>query len=174
MSYKYKGERGRKTDWAAETEAIKEKVEKGISLKKIGAEYGVSSQRMYQVLNKYGIQTPIRKRKNFLKGKGIEFYWLNKILTTKGVKGLDKNKALEEVATPEYCPCLGIKLNYNGTGEMGYTRTDNSPSLDRIDSSKGYECGNIQVISWRANRIKNDSTLEELELIVKHLQSLIK
>ena len=35
-------------------------------------------------------------------------------------------------------------------------------SIDRIDSTKGYEKGNVWVISGRANRIKNDATPEEL------------
>ena len=46
---------------------------------------------------------------------------------------------------------------------------DNSPSLDRIDSSKGYTPDNVWVISRRANIIKHDATLEELLLISKNL-----
>lgn len=44
-------------------------------------------------------------------------------------------------------------------------KQDDSYSLDRIDSSKGYIKGNVWVISLRANRIKNDSTPDELRLI---------
>ncbi len=43
-------------------------------------------------------------------------------------------------------------------------------SLDRIDNSKGYIPGNVAVISWRANLIKNSSTLEELEAVVAWLR----
>ena len=49
----------------------------------------------------------------------------------------------------------------------------NSYSLDRIDSSKGYIPGNVWVISRRANAIKSDATLEELELLVKNLKEKI-
>jgi hypothetical protein len=37
-----------------------------------------------------------------------------------------------------------------------------SPSLDRIKPELGYVPGNIQVISARANVMKNDATPEEL------------
>lgn len=62
---------------------------------------------------------------------------------------------------PTHCPILGIELQWGG----GNGRTDNSPSLDRIDSAQGYVRGNIQVISWRANRLKGDSTPAERILL---------
>jgi hypothetical protein len=40
----------------------------------------------------------------------------------------------------------------------------------RIDYSKGYTYDNCQVISNKANRIKNDATLEDLELLVNYLK----
>jgi hypothetical protein len=40
-----------------------------------------------------------------------------------------------------------------------------SPSLDRIDSSRGYTPDNIWIISYRMNTIKNDATPEELKLV---------
>jgi hypothetical protein len=42
--------------------------------------------------------------------------------------------------------------------------------IDRIDTSKGYLKDNIKVISWRANRLKSDGTLEELEKIVNYMR----
>lgn len=50
---------------------------------------------------------------------------------------------------------------------------DFSYSLDRIDSSKGYIKGNVWVIPFKANRIKSDATLEELELIAKNLKNTL-
>jgi len=68
---------------------------------------------------------------------------------------------LEDIAIPEHCPLLGIPL-YVGTKQV----KNNSPTIDRKDSSKGYVRGNVWVISWRANRIKADASLGELKMIV--------
>lgn len=73
---------------------------------------------------------------------------------------------LRDVVIPIRCPVLGIVL----TRGAGHGR-DSSPSLDRWDTSKGYVPGNVWVISWRANRLKNDATIEELEAIVRALRS---
>lgn len=71
----------------------------------------------------------------------------------------------EDVIVPEFCPLLGIKMQYN---EM--IKQDNSYSLDRIDPKVGYVPGNVWVISLRANRIKNDATIKELEQILTNLK----
>lgn len=73
----------------------------------------------------------------------------------------------EDVVVPSMCPVLGIPIR---CGEGAEGRTDNSPSLDRIDSTKGYVRGNVQVVCMRANRIKNDATLAELKALVAHLE----
>ena len=38
----------------------------------------------------------------------------------------------------------------------------NSPSLDRMDNSKGYVKGNVQVISHKANSMKFSASKDEL------------
>lgn len=159
--------------WEAEIPAIVDMMEQGVCLDAIGASYDVSRQRIYQVLTKYGIETPSRKRKNFLRGKEPKYYWLDRMLRTKGVENAERRRLLNELDLPDRCPALGIEINYNGVAgaRQGWSsRTDNSPSIDRIDSSKGYEPDNIQIISWRANRIKNDSSPEELRLLADYME----
>jgi hypothetical protein len=68
-----------------------------------------------------------------------------------------------DITIPEFCPLLEIRLEC-GTGKAHA----NSPTLDRIIPALGYVKGNIQVISRRANAIKNDATLEELERVVSN------
>lgn len=48
--------------------------------------------------------------------------------------------------------------------------TDNSPSIDEIIPGKGYVRGNIMIISWKANRLKNNARLEDLEKIVNYIR----
>ncbi len=81
--------------------------------------------------------------------------WKNNART----KGFVWELNYEDVEWPVKCPILGIELDYDFFKEGGY---DNSPSLDRIDSSKGYTRDNIQVISARANRAKSDLSSSEL------------
>lgn len=47
------------------------------------------------------------------------------------------------------------------------------PSIDRIDSTKGYVKGNVQIISLRANTLKNDATPEEIKMLSDFLNSTI-
>lgn len=75
----------------------------------------------------------------------------------------------EELEWPDYCPILGIELDY-----FAETRQENSPSFDQISPSKGYVSGNVQIISWRANRIKNDGTAEEHRKIADYLDKVQK
>jgi hypothetical protein len=65
---------------------------------------------------------------------------------------------LDDIGFPLTCPILHIPLKWN-RGEP----KDNSFSFDRIDSSLGYTKDNIQIISFRANRAKNNLTSEELK-----------
>lgn len=74
-------------------------------------------------------------------------------------KGWEFNLEESDIVFPTHCPILGIKLIPGGQG----IHTFNSPSIDRIDSSKGYIKGNIRIISLRANMMKNDASLSELE-----------
>lgn len=76
---------------------------------------------------------------------------------------------------PTHCPALGIELAYGV--EVGDPKWEsgrpNAASLDRINSAKGYEPGNVCILSWRANSIKKDATLVELQQIVAYLSKVV-
>ena len=73
---------------------------------------------------------------------------------------IEFNIEYEDIVLPEFCPVLGIKLKVNsGSGAGG---KDDSYSLDRIDNTKGYIKGNVQVISHKANSMKSTATADEL------------
>lgn len=66
---------------------------------------------------------------------------------------------VSDIVIPDTCPVLGITLNANA-GKSGAYK--NSPSLDRIDSTRGYTPDNIQVISQLANAMKHAASKEQL------------
>jgi hypothetical protein len=70
---------------------------------------------------------------------------------------------LYELSYPITCPILNIPLKFNRGKAM-----DNSYSIDRKDSSLGYSKDNICVISWKANRLKNNASESDLQLIAEY------
>lgn len=70
--------------------------------------------------------------------------------------GIEFTVPFGELMFPTHCPVLGIELDYFSDG-----RQENSASFDKIDPNKGYVSGNVAIMSWRANRIKNDGTVDE-------------
>lgn len=81
--------------------------------------------------------------------------------------GLEFNITEEDIFIPSHCPLLGIELQV-ATGKKASKSF--SPSLDRFDPSKGYVKGNVWVISYKANTMKNNATLTELQKLVDSLK----
>jgi hypothetical protein len=79
-------------------------------------------------------------------------------------KGLDFNIDISDIVIPEICPILEVPFILGTKGNYSYT-----PSLDRIDNSKGYIKGNIMVISQKANSMKNNATWDEIHRFVKNI-----
>lgn len=92
-------------------------------------------------------------------------------------KGKEFTISKEDIAVPKLCPVFGIPMvvgsgvGFKGTPLSEFGGAADSPSLDRIDSSKGYIPGNVKVISLRANLRKGDATIEELELILAYMRA---
>lgn len=80
---------------------------------------------------------------------------------------LDFNLGCEDIEIPEVCPALGIKIEW---GQKGWS--DNAPSLDRIDNTKGYIKGNVVVVSNRANLLKKDASVQELINLAKFYEQM--
>jgi len=72
----------------------------------------------------------------------------------------------EDVVVPDVCPVFGTPLRW------GSDDPKCKPSIDRIDSDNGYVPGNVAVISWRANTLKNNGTADEFQAIADWLKSL--
>lgn len=103
--------------------------------------------------------------KDYLTNQAKDFYENNrakrlliKSKETAKNSGLEHSITLEDIIIPEYCPVLGVKL----TATLGEGQVQTNASIDRIDSTKGYVKGNVQVISRKANTMKSNATKEEL------------
>lgn len=85
----------------------------------------------------------------------------NRIRQRAKAKSIDFDLTYDDVkaAFPEdmICPVLLIKMEFGD--KSGRT---SSPSIDRIDPSKGYVKGNIQVMCALANSMKQNATDEQL------------
>lgn len=81
--------------------------------------------------------------------------------------GVEYNISKEDIIIPTVCPILDIPLY------ICDKVSDNSPSLDRIDNTKGYVKGNVVVVSNRVNRIKGDSSLEKFILMTEQYRKIL-
>lgn len=89
-------------------------------------------------------------------------------------RGIEVGVSLEYVRSiaTDSCPVFGIDFNWLDWGTKNGKALDNSPSLDRIDPTKGYIENNVIWISTKANRIKNNATIEEIVAVAKWLKNL--
>ena len=66
---------------------------------------------------------------------------------------------------PSKCSVLGIDLIYSSSDK----HEPRLASVDRIDSNKGYTKDNCRVISYRANVLKNNASLDEIRKVYEDL-----
>ena len=172
-------------NWEQEVVHIRQYGSIGMTMAEISRKYGISRQRMKQVVDKFipdwtttcGL---IVNRKN----KADAYYkkWGDKddsaLYSAKREKfrgkkanairvGYSWELDFADVIWNEICPILGIQLDY-----FAHYAQENSPSFDQIDAGLGYVKGNVHIISWRANRIKNNGTAEEHRKIADYLDSI--
>jgi uncharacterized Zn finger protein (UPF0148 family) len=80
-------------------------------------------------------------------------------------RGLDFDLVEEDFEIPEYCPVMGIRLS-RGKDQ------DSWPSVDRIDPNGGYTKDNVIVVSFLANKIKNNASVEQLRKVYEFYAAL--
>lgn len=177
-------------------QAIFNALQTGTTYADAGAKYGISRQRVKQLVdimaaNGLTVSTKnvrATQRENLITAAKLERYGshhealqadpemrrrIGIKLTQKKhnarAKGLPCSLTISDLyPLPEVCPALGIRINYEATGPQ-----DDALSIDRLDPEKGYVPGNVVLVSMRANRMKNNGTLAELQKLVtfysKHL-----
>lgn len=117
-----------------------------------------------QILKKY-MSEYRRINKDFIKEKrkllSKEYFLFHHAKHRAAETNTEFNITVDDINIPKKCPILGIKLCLDNNKAQV-----NSPSIDRIDNSKGYVKGNVWVISKKANTLKNDGTLKEFIKLV--------
>lgn len=174
-----------KVDWEKELPNIKSLGLNSNTMADIAREYGVSRQRIKQIVKKYipewgstcgQVAKKKKKQEEYFKRWGekqdTDLYTAQRI-KYRGKKynaqrvGYKWDIDFGDIKWNTHCPILGIELDY-----FAENTQENSPSFDRIDTNIGYVKGNVQILSWRANRIKNNGTAEEHRKIADYLDSL--
>ena len=107
-------------------------------------------------------------RKNKQRRHPLYYSWLRaKIRARK--EGLEFDLPLENINLPATCPILGIELRSNER-----TAKANSYSMDRLDNTKGYTSANVRVISYRANTLKSNMSIEQAERLVAYMKGIVQ
>jgi len=153
-------------------------LEQGLSYTQCGKQLGVSRQRIHQLAETYNLSKIWKKKGNTsLEQKKAKFNLSDEYFAICSLRftrkrqnckamGIPFELEFQDIFWPTHCPILGMQLDYYG--ESGF-RLENSPSFDKINPKLGYVKGNVQIVSWRANRIKNDGTAEEHRRIAEYL-----
>ncbi len=152
-------------------------IEQGLSYSEVARCIGVSRQAVHEYCTRNFIIKKIkdkkiskRKQKKQKFPLGEELYPVASLKFSRKRENAKKRNieftiTMEDIEWPVLCPVLDIELDYDSSG-----RSENSVSFDRINPNKGYIPGNVQIVSWRANRIKNDGTAEEHRKIAEYLE----
>ena len=125
------------------------------------------------------LHSPQKKNPEFLTERWEEkperFYNLRINVVLGNIRKRVKNKSIPFNVDAKYllsifpynmiCPILGIEMSWGGN-------STNSPSLDRLNPSKGYIKGNVRWVSNKANVLKNENNFEDFEKIYFDMKKL--
>jgi len=179
-----------KYNWSEECHKIYELSVQGKTLQEIGNIYGVTREYVRQIINKYypSLTKELRgkmldaslNREKVIKDRfertgrytGQHLDDLSRAMAacfTRKKQNVKSTKwtwdiTYHDIEWNTVCPVLGLHLDW-----FAEKRQENSPSFDRINPKLGYVKGNVQIISARANRIKNDGLAKEHRLIADYM-----
>jgi len=130
-----------------------------------------SNSRKEYKANYSKLESTKQRRKEYIykdKQNNIEKYLFNSAKRRAKKLNLNFNITIEYLTSiiTKSCPILNIDFVISKTNISDY-----SPTLDRIIPELGYVIGNVKVISARANRIKNNATLQELKSICSYIET---
>lgn len=159
---------------------LKDFLTRGMRQSEIAEVLNISRQRVHQLLKKHDLvclpehkKPSSKERSAFLKEglKDPKDYWLWYTIKRKCIP---RNIFYDlKSKMPDICPILNTKLNYITLKGRPKGTVQFIPSLDKIIPENGYVKGNVRVISLKANMLKNNATLEQLERMVLYMKGEI-
>ena len=108
----------------------------------------------------------------YIKKTGYKNKWGSRLSQLKyraKKQGLECSLTIEELESlwTDVCPIFNTQILFQST------RGDNNiGEIDRIDNSKGYTIDNCSIISRRANRLKSNMTVAEIEQLLKYMKKV--
>lgn len=113
-----------------------------------------------------------KKNKNRIRRRGekrTERDVIVSILNTARVRAKAQNVSftlkIDDLTIPSVCPVFNTPLIWTDN------ITDDTPSLDRLIPNRGYVKDNVEFISYKANRIKSNANLAEIEAVALWLRN---
>jgi len=129
----------------------------------------VNTRRRQRMRTDFEYRDKVLKEKRYSSRKHFKLQMLSRARQRAEKYGLEFNLTKEDIIIPDFCPLLEIPLYPGKKGDY-----HNSPSIDRIDNSKGYTKDNIKIISTLANSMKNAASKEQLLLFIKNLPKYLE
>jgi len=70
---------------------------------------------------------------------------------------------MQRLSNNAYCECCKKTLDISFKTDHKFN--ESSPSIDRVNPLRGYVKGNVAILCWRCNRIKQDANPQELRAL---------
>ncbi len=122
-------------------------------------EYYKAQNQVWRDANKQHRKEHAAKKHKERKQRNPELYLWKYAKARSKYDNMDFDLELSDIVIPEVCPYFKVPFQMSDK--------QLAASLDRIDSTKGYTKDNVRVISYMANRMKNNATEEQLIAFAK-------
>ena len=80
-------------------------------------------------------------------------------------EGIPFDIELSDIVIPDKCPILDTPIVYGSENKNEW------PSVDKVNPAKGYTKSNVRVISYRANRMKSNMTIDDVKRMLAMMES---
>ena len=135
----------------------------------IAKKLNISNSNVQYIRKKLNLKTNFIERNYSTREDRIKGYMIRNLKGSAKRRNLEFNLEYTDITLPKYCPILEFELDYS----KNISYAINTPTVDRINNSKGYIKGNVIVISRLANAMKNEADFDQLKLFSRNILNII-